>query len=62
MRSHEPSLACVPPTRELPLNSASLHQFSTLTVILLMVQVICSLIAFTIRYPLAYLLYGEIIA
>merc|ERR1719422_557298 len=34
----------------------------TLTVILLMVQVICSLIAFTIRYPLAYLLYSEIIA
>jgi len=34
----------------------------TLTLVLLGVQVICSLLAFTIRYPLAFLLYGEIIA
>jgi len=34
----------------------------TLTLVLLGVQVICSLMAFTIRYPLAFLLYGEIIA
>jgi len=34
----------------------------TLTLMLLGVQVICSLLAFTIRYPLAFLLYGEIIA
>ena len=34
----------------------------TLTLVLLAVQVICSLLAFTIRYPLAFLLYGEVIA
>ena len=34
----------------------------TLTLVLLGVQVFCSLLAFTIRYPLAFLLYGEIIA
>ena len=34
----------------------------TLTMVLLGVQVFCSLLAFTIRYPLAFLLYGEIIA
>ena len=33
-----------------------------LTMVLLVIQVICSMVAFTIRYPLAYLLYGEIIA
>merc|ERR1719244_2139401 len=32
-----------------------------LTLILLVIQVISSLIAFTVRYPLAYLLYGEIV-
>ena len=34
----------------------------SLTLVLLGVQVVCSLLAFTIRYPLAFLLYGEIIA
>ena len=33
-----------------------------LTLVLLGVQVACSLLAFAIRYPLAYLLYGEIVA
>ena len=33
-----------------------------LTVVLLVIQILCSFLAFTIRYPLAYLLYGEIIA
>ena len=32
-----------------------------LTSLLLLLQVIASLVAFTIRYPLAFLLYGEII-
>lgn len=32
-----------------------------LTILLLLLQVISSLLAFTIRYPLAFLLYGEII-
>ena len=32
-----------------------------LTILLLVLQIISSLIAFTIRYPLAFLLYGEII-
>ena len=32
-----------------------------LTLLLLLLQVIASLVAFTIRYPLAFLLYGEII-
>ena len=34
----------------------------SLTLVLLGVQVACSLLAFAIRYPLAYLLYGEIVA
>lgn len=34
----------------------------TLTIALLMFQVFCSVLAFFIRYPLAYLFYGEIIA
>ena len=32
-----------------------------LTSLLLLLQVIASLVAFTIRYPLAFLLYGEVI-
>ena len=34
---------------------------SHLTLLLLLLQVLASLVAFTIRYPLAFLLYGEII-
>ena len=34
----------------------------TLTVLLLVIQVACSVVAFAIRYPLAFLFYGEIIA
>ncbi|TRY74710.1 hypothetical protein TCAL_09186 [Tigriopus californicus] len=34
----------------------------TLTIVLLVFQVFCSVLAFFIRYPLAYLFYGEIIA
>lgn len=34
----------------------------TLTCWLLVVQVLCSVVAFTVRYPLAYLLFGEIVA
>ena len=34
----------------------------SLTLVLLGVQVACSLLVFAIRYPLAYLLYGEIVA
>jgi len=33
----------------------------TVTVILLVFQAVCSVLAFTIRYPLAYLLFGEIV-
>jgi len=31
-----------------------------LTILLLVIQVLCSVLAFTVRYPLAYLLYGEV--
>ena len=31
------------------------------TVMLLVAQFICSIVAFAVRYPLAYLLFGEII-
>ena len=34
----------------------------TLTVFLLVLQVLCTVVAFTIRYPLAYLLFGEVVA
>jgi len=34
----------------------------TLTCWLLVLQVLCSVVAFTVRYPLAYLLFGEIVA
>ena len=34
----------------------------TLTVFLLVLQVLCTMIAFTVRYPLAYLLFGEVVA
>jgi len=34
----------------------------TLTVFLLGLQVLCTVIAFTVRYPLAYLLFGEVVA
>jgi len=33
-----------------------------LTVCLLVVQALCSLVAFAVRYPLAYLLFGEVVA
>ena len=33
----------------------------TLTIVLLVIQILSSLVAFTIRYPLAYMLYGEIV-
>ncbi len=38
-----------------------LHE-RTLTILLLTLQVLCSLLAFVIRYPLALLFYGEVIA
>ena len=31
------------------------------TLVLLLFQVFCSLVAFMVRYPLAYLLFGEIV-
>ncbi len=34
----------------------------TLTTLLLILQVVCSVVAFVIRYPLAFYFYGEIIA
>lgn len=33
-----------------------------LTVLMLVLQVICSLLAFVVRYPLAFIFYGEIVA
>ena len=38
-----------------------LHE-QTLTIILLAVQVVCSCVAFGIRYPLALAFYGEVVA
>ena len=38
-----------------------LHE-RTLTIVILTIQVLCSLLAFVIRYPLAKLFYGEVIA
>lgn len=38
-----------------------LHE-QTLTVVLLTIQIICSFIAFVVRYPLALFFYGEVIA
>ena len=38
-----------------------LHE-RTLTILLLCFQVVCSCLAFTIRYPLALLFYGEVVA
>lgn len=38
-----------------------LHE-RTVTCLLLLLQLLCTLVAFTIRYPLAYLLFGEIVA
>ena len=29
---------------------------------ILLVQVLCTIVAFTIRYPLAFLLFGEVVA
>ena len=34
----------------------------TLTILLLVLQVMCSCVAFVIRYPLAKLLFGEVVA
>lgn len=34
----------------------------TLTLVMLLFQVLCTVIAFTVRYPLAYLLFGEVVA
>jgi len=34
----------------------------TLTIVILAIQIICSALAFCIRYPLAFLLFGEVIA
>ena len=38
-----------------------LHE-RTLTIVLLGFQILCSCLAFTIRYPLALLFYGEVVA
>lgn len=38
-----------------------LHE-RTLTIVLLLLQIVCSCLAFVIRYPLAKLFYGEVIA
>jgi len=41
--------------------SGPMHE-RTLTTVLLVVQVLCTIVAFTIRYPLAFLLFGEVVA
>ena len=37
-----------------------MHEQS-LTLVLLALQVLCSVVAFTVRYPLAFLLFGEVV-
>ena len=40
--------------------SGPMHE-KNVTLVLLLFQVVCSLVAFMVRYPLAYLLFGEIV-